>query len=138
MIARAALAFVLLPFAAPSLHAPERSPFAPDNFGVVYDLPAVREVRVEKNATYHRSGARGLQLDIALPKDAKTPLPAVLFLNAIGDRLPDRVKEWGIYSSWPRLIAAHGMAGVSMDCDGERIPECLGAVLGFLEREGAP
>src|SRR5262245_16207612 len=123
--------------ALPAFSAQQRSPFEPANYGVVYDVPATAKVRVEKNVTYHRSGERDLQLDICTPPGAKAPLPAVVFLNAIGDRLPDRVKEWGIYSSWPRLIAAMGMAGVSMDCDGERIPECLGAVFAFLERSGA-
>ena len=127
----------VLLLALPTFSAQERSPFEPANFGVVYDVPATAKVRVEKNVTYHRAGERDLQLDICTPPGAKAPLPAVVFLNAIGDRLPDRVKEWGIYSSWPRLIAALGMAGVSMDCDGERIPECLGAVFAFLEREGA-
>jgi len=119
-----------------ALLAQQPSPFEPANFGVVYELSAMARVRVEKNVTYLRSGARELQLDIALPPDAKGPLPAVVFLNGIGDRLPDRVKEWGIYSSWPRLIAACGMAGVSMDCDGEHIPESLAGVFAFLEREG--
>ena len=122
-----------------SLHpsAQERSPFDSRRFGVVYDVPATVEVQVERNVTYHRSGERELQLDLFRPPSAKTPPPVVVFLNAIGDRLPDRVKEWGIYSSWPRLVAAHGMAGVAMDCDGERIAESLAAVFAFLERAGA-
>ena len=113
------------------------SPLEPTPYGVVYELPAMARVRVEKNVTYMHSGARELQLDIALPPEAKAPLPAVVFLNGIGDRLPDRVKEWGIYSSWPRLIAASGLAGVSMDCDGAHIQESLAGVFAFLEREGA-
>src|SRR5262245_28023778 len=127
----------LLFFVLASPQAQQRSPFDPDNYGVVYDVPAMAKVKVEKNVTYHRSGERDLQLDICTPPGAKSPLPAVVFLNGVGDHLPDRVKEWGIYSSWPKLIAAMGMAGVSMDCDGERIPECLGAVFAFLERSGA-
>src|SRR5262245_873658 len=123
--------------ALPAFSAQQRSPFEPANYGVVYDVPATAKVRVEKNVTYLRSGERDLQLDICTPPGAKAPLPAVVFLNAIGDRLPDRVKEWGIYSSWPRLIAAQGMAGVSMDCDGEHIPESLAAVFAFLESSGA-
>ncbi|MDI1243408.1 MAG: hypothetical protein PSX80_15960, partial [bacterium] len=59
-------------------------------------------------------------------------------LNAIGDSAAvGKVKEWGIYSSWPRLIAAHGMIGISMDADGTRIQESLKGIFAFLEREGA-
>ena len=130
------LAVSSLVFHAQAAPAPQRSPFEPANFGVVYDLPAMAQVRVQKNVSYHTLGGRELQLDICTPPGAHEPLPAVVFLNAIGDRLPDRVKEWGIYSSWPRLIAAQGMAGVSMDCDSESVPACLAAVFDFLEREG--
>lgn len=108
----------------------------PNGFGVVYEAPEMATVRVTKNVTYMKSGTRELQVDIALPKAAKDPLPAVVFLNAIGDRLPDRLKEWGIYSTWPKLIAASGMAGVSMDCDAEHIHESLAGVLAFLEQRG--
>ncbi len=117
--------------------APERSPFDTAAWGIVYDVPATAQVKLEKNVPFHRSGERELQLDIYLPPDAKAPVPVVVFANGIGDRPTDRVKEWGIYSSWPRLVAAHGLAGVSMDCDGEHIPESLAAVFAFLEREGA-
>src|SRR5262245_32712122 len=102
--------------------AQERSPFEPDRFGVVYDVPAIRDVVVEKNVTYQRTATRELQLDIARPKGAKSALPAVVFINGVGDRLPDRVKEWGQYTSWPKLVASQDLVGVSMDCDGDDIP----------------
>jgi Flp pilus assembly protein TadD len=139
MTSSVSAAFLALLFPLPALpqETSETSPFEPANFGVVYDVPAMAQVRVQKNVTYHRVEGRELQLDICTPPTARAPLPAVVFLNAIGDRLPDRVKEWGIYSSWPRLIAAQGMAGVSMDCDQASIQACLAAVFAFLEREGA-
>ena len=115
---------------------PQRSPLEPAAWGVVYDVPATKDVRVE-NVVYHESGERELTLDIYRLPGAKGPLPGVVFLNGIGDRLPDRVKDWGIYSSWPRLVGALGMAGISMDCDGDRVQESLAAVFAFLEREGA-
>ncbi len=105
-------------------------------YGIVYEIPAMASVRVTKDVTYTKSGGRDLKIDIALPKTASGPLPAVVFLNAIGDRLPDRLKEWAIYRSWPKLIAASGLAGVSMDCDAEHIQESLAAVFDFLEKNG--
>jgi tetratricopeptide (TPR) repeat protein len=113
-----------------------RSPLEPAAWGVVYDVPATKDVRVE-NVVYHRSGERELTLDIYRLPTARGPLPAVVFLNAIGDRLPDRVKDWGIYSSWPRLVGALGMAGISMDCDGDDVQASMAAAFAFLEREGA-
>lgn len=122
--------------AAASFPQEEPSPFESVRWGVVYDVPGTADVQVKENVTYHRAGGRELQLDLFTPKGAQSPPPVVVFMNAIGDRLPDRVKEWGIYSTWPRLVAAHGLAGVSMDCDGEDIPGSLAAVFAFLEREG--
>jgi tetratricopeptide (TPR) repeat protein len=128
-------ALVLLFAAAPG--AQERAPLDVRTWGVVYDVPGTARVRVQKDVPYHTSNGRTLALDICLPPDAKAPLPAVVFLNGIGDQLPDRVKEWGIYATWPRLVAAHGLAGVSMDADATDVPGSLAAVFGFLEREGA-
>ena len=143
MIARVALAlasFCSLTAVSPALTptaVQERSPFEGARYGVVYAVPATAQVKVTKNITFHRSGARELQLDLYLPPAAKVPPPVVVFVNAVGDRPGDRVKDWGIYSTWPRLVAAHGMAGVGMDCDGEHVAESLAAVFAFLEREGA-
>jgi Flp pilus assembly protein TadD len=117
----------------------ERSPLEPAAWGVVYDVPGTAAVRVRREIVYLDGAERDLALDLYLPPEleAGATRPAVVFLNAIGDRLPDRVKEWGIYSSWPRLVAAHGLAGISMDCDGEHVQESLAALFAFLEREGA-
>lgn len=115
----------------------EPPPFDATGWGVVYDLPAMAHVKVAKDIVFLESGGRRLALDVYLPPEARTPLPVVVFANGVGDRPDDRVKEWGIYRTWPRLVAAHGLAGVSMDCDAEHVPESLAAVFAFLAREGA-
>jgi tetratricopeptide (TPR) repeat protein len=61
----------------------------------------------------------------------------VIFLNAIGDRPDSKVKSWAIYSSWPRLVAANGMIGISMDADGNRIQDSLKALFAFIASDGA-
>ena len=63
--------------------------------------------------------------------------PAVVFINAVGDRGDNKVKNWAIYQSWPRLVAAQGLIGVSMDADGARIQESLRGVFEFLTKQGA-
>ena len=118
---------------------PQKSPLDPTHWGVVYDVPETKRVTVKNGVTYFKDAASDLQIDIYSPSGAKSSdkLPAVIFLNAIGDRPDDKVKNWAIYSSWPRLIAAHGMVGISMDADGTRIQDSLKALFGFLESDGS-
>ena len=117
----------------------QRSPLDPANWGVVLDHPAAKNVTVKRDITYFTSPAGAQTIDIYTPPGAKAgeKLPAVIFLNAIGDRPGDKVKNWGIYSSWPRLIAAHNMIGISMDADGERIQDSLRGLFDFLAKDGA-
>ncbi|HEY7547231.1 MAG TPA: tetratricopeptide repeat protein, partial [Blastocatellia bacterium] len=41
------------------------------------------------------------------------------------------------YKSWPRLVAAHGLIGISMDADGARIQESLRGVFDYLTSKSA-
>jgi hypothetical protein len=104
----------------------------------VLDSPAAKNVSVVKDVTYMKDDRATLAIDIYRPPGAQAAdsKPAVIFLNAIGDRPDGKVKNWGIYSSWPRLIAANGMIGISMDADANRIQESLAGLFAFLEREG--
>lgn len=118
---------------------PQKSPLDPTHWGVVYDLPETKRVTVKSGVTYFKDARSDLQIDIYSPAGAKSTdkLPAVIFLNAIGDSPDNKVKSWAIYSSWPRLIAAHGMVGISMDADGTRIQDSLRSLFKFLESDGA-
>jgi tetratricopeptide (TPR) repeat protein len=118
---------------------PARSPLEATVWGVVYDTPGTKAVRVTPDVTYLKDGRSDLKLDIYLPPDQKAGAlrPAVIFLNAIGDRPGDKVKSWEIYKSWPRLVAAHDMVGIAMDADGTRIQDSLKALFDFLGRDGA-
>jgi dienelactone hydrolase len=113
----------------------QRSPLDATNWGVVYDTPATRRVKVRNEVQYLGE----LAIDIYSPPDMKAgeKRPAVIFVNAVGDREDNKVKSWAIYQSWPRLVAAHGMIGVSMDADGARIQESLRGVFDFLTKQGA-
>ena len=118
---------------------PAPHPLAPDAWGVVYDVPATKQVRMQPDVPYARHGDRTLTLDIYLPPEMKRGerRPVVVFANAIGDRGADRVKRWAIYSSWPRLVAAHGMVGVSMDADARDVQGSLRELFRFIEQRGA-
>lgn len=113
----------------------QRSPLDATNWGVVYDIPATKNVRVKTDVPY--SG--NLTIDVYSPPNTKPndKFPAVIFLNAIGDQPNNKVKNWEIYKSFPRLVAAHGMIGISMDADGTRIQECLRELFDFLGKDGA-
>src|SRR5512145_1081695 len=109
-------------------------------FGVVLDHPDTRLVTVREDITYMTTTAGRQDVDIYLPPDLRAGerRPAVVFLNAIGDNPGGaKVKRWEIYRSWPRLVAAHGLVGISMDADRDRVQESLRGVFRFLEQHGA-
>ncbi len=120
-------------------NAQQRSPLDGRNYGVVYDIPATAQVKVRKDVPYLKDERGTLAIDIYSPPDAKAGerRPAVVFINAVGDQGDNKVKDWGIYKSWPRLVAAHGLIGISMDADGTRIQESLRGVFEFLTNKGA-
>ena len=135
-----ALAAGALPVVAQAV--PGRSALDPIAFGIIYDVPPTREVRVQADVPYLRGASRTLSLDIYTPPRMRKGerLPAVVFLNAVGDgedTTVERVKRWGIYRGWPRLIAAHGMIGISMDADRADIQGSLRGVFHYLAEHGA-
>jgi dienelactone hydrolase len=134
------LAFLLV-FAPVALAAQARSPLDPTAYGVVYDVPATAGVELHGGVQYGTSSGRQLLVDIYRPRGlgAGERRPAVVFINAVGDGRDstERVRQWEIYRSWPRLVAAHGMIGVSMDADGDSIQGSLRQLFAFLERQGS-
>jgi len=134
---------VWLPLAAPTAlvraQAPEpRTPLDPANFAVVYDIPATARVELHADLPFQTVAGRTLTLDLYRPPGMKRGelRPAVIFINAIGDRGNERVKRWEIYRSWPRLVAAHGLIGISMDADPEGIQGSIRAVFRYLVEHG--
>jgi tetratricopeptide (TPR) repeat protein len=125
--------------AAVAAQAPTAVPeLTPTHWGVVVDVPATAQVKVEADVVYANRGGRALSFDIyqppgPAPREAR---PAVVFLNAIGDSGTERLKHWGSYRSWPRLVAAHGMIGVSMDADAADVQASLRSAFQFLADKG--
>lgn len=115
------------------------SPFDARHWGVVLDHPDMNKVLVEKEVTYLQDEKGSLHIDLYLPPDRKTgeKYPAVIFLNGIGETAGQaKVKDWAIYSSWPKLMAAHGFIGIAMESDGNRIPESIDGLFKFLANQG--
>lgn len=116
--------------------APAPSPLDATYWGVVLDVPATRQVRVREGIVYHHRDGDSLRIDVYQPPGPAARRPAVVFLNTIGGSATDPLRRWAIYRSWPRLIAAHGMVGISMDADGARIQESLAALFRYLNDRG--
>lgn len=116
------------------------SPLDALQYGVVLDHPGMKKVVVKPDIPYLKDAKGSLNLDLYLPPGlgAKETRPAIIFLNAIGDAPGQRkVKSWGIYSTWPRLMAAYGYVGISMETDGGRIPESIQGLFDFIAAQGS-
>jgi tetratricopeptide (TPR) repeat protein len=115
------------------------SPIDPLSYGVVLDDPGMKTVVVKKDITYLKDEKGGLNIDIYFPPNLKSneTRPAIIFLNAIGD-VPgqSKVKSWGIYTTWPQLIAAQGYIGISMESDAGRIQQSIQELFKFIENKG--
>jgi len=109
-------------------------------YGVVLDDPKMKNVKVQKDITFLDDAKGTLKLDLYTPPGLRVneKRPAIIFLNAIGERTGGRkVKSWGIYTSWPTLMAAYGYIGISMEADGERIQESIGGIFDFIDSNGS-
>lgn len=88
------------------------------NAPVVYRVPGMDEVRVKTNIAYkNEPGADFLQMDLYTPAGKpKGLLPIVIFIHGgAPSNVPLRPKDWGIYKTWGRLVAASGMAAVTFN-----------------------
>ncbi len=84
---------------------------------VVYAVPGMDRVTVRRDVPYKTADGRELRLDLYYPPDhrADAKRPAVVFINGVGDRAGSTLKEWEIYKSWGRLVAASGWIGVNFE-----------------------
>jgi hypothetical protein len=87
---------------------------------VVYQLPGMDRVTVRANVPYKKVDGRELRLDLYYPIDFRegSLRPAVVFVNGVGGRPDASLKDWGIYRSWGRLVAASGWIGVTFESRG--------------------
>jgi len=80
---------------------------------VVYQLPGMDAVTVRPNLKYCDVDNPFLLMDIYTPPSLSNnaPLPIVVFIHgAAGAQY--KPKDWGLFQSWGRLIAAAGMVAV--------------------------
>jgi dienelactone hydrolase len=81
---------------------------------VVFGVAGMDDVDVGRDLVYKSVRGRDLLFDLYRPLSTDGALPAVIFVH--GDGPPEVLadaKDWGQYTSWGRLVAASGLAGVT-------------------------
>src|SRR5438128_7802872 len=81
---------------------------------VVLKVPGMDKVKVVENLKYTKSDDPNVLMDIYIPPDLSENEKrlAVIFLHG-GAKTDYTPKDWGVYTSWGRLIAASGFVGVT-------------------------
>jgi hypothetical protein len=110
--------------------------------GVVYAVPGMDQVTVRPDIPYKKIEGGELKLDLYYPPGAKPgtgsqTLPAVVFINGVGDQPNSKLKSWEIYKSWGRLVAASGWIGVNFEARGpyDRSGPDIRDVFAFLRQD---
>ena len=105
---------------------------------VVWVVPGRDLATVRKDVPYKTVESGALTLDVYYPPDFRTgsARPAVVFVNGVGgDARP--LKEWGIYRSWARTVAASGWIGVTFASRGAQADADIADAFAFLAKDGA-
>lgn len=105
----------------------------------VLTLPGMDQVRADTGLVYRALPDLALTFDLYTPPRAargaapERGLPVVVFVNGVGrfGSLPP-LNEWGIYTTWARLVAAEGMAAVLYDARSPNVREDLTALVEHL------
>ena len=81
---------------------------------VVYKVPGMDKVQIVQNLQYTKTDDPNILMDVYLPPDLARAekRPAVIFIHG-GVKTQYTPKDWGIYTTWGRLIAASGFVGVT-------------------------
>ena len=106
------------------------------SYEVVYRLPGMDKVEVRAGLPFVAAGGAELHLDLYLPaaRLAGVKVPVVVFVNGVG--LP-ALKDWTIYRSWGRLVAAAGMAAVTFEARRPTVDADIAALFAALGEKAA-
>lgn len=140
MKTRLALLIFLVGFRVSAQEPGPISPFDARHWGVVLEHPDMKKVTLKEDITYFKDDKGSLKMDIYLPPqiEANERRPTIIFLNGIGENTGQpKVKSWGIYKEWPRLMAANGFIGISMESDRTRVQDSFEGLFKFLNEQGS-
>lgn len=84
------------------------------NPAIVYRLPGMDKVRVVSNLKYTEVDNPHLLMDVYIPPDLepRERRPVVVFIHG-GAGPENKAKDWGIFQSWGRLLAAAGLVAAA-------------------------
>ncbi len=107
---------------------------------VVYDVPGTAQVEVRRGCPYSPDGAT-LDFYAPLGSNGENPLPAVVFVSGLPDAgalkmLGCRINEMESFVSWGRLVAAHGLMGITYTTSDDPAADVT-RVLDFLKAGGS-
>lgn len=91
----------------------------PKELMVALKLPGIENVMIKKDIPYLNNSAVTRKMDIYYPPnfDFKRKISAIIFISGIPDTSMiklsgDQFRKYGQYTSWCKLVAASGMAGI--------------------------
>jgi len=141
MRAALVLAAALLASDLPALPSPPRPEHNVTDQELVYQVPGMDKVAVKNGIPYKKTDSGELKLDVYYPADFRegARVPAVVFINGVGDQPDDHLKDWPVYRSWARLMAASGWIAVTFDARGpfDKSGADIADLFRFLRSEGA-
>ena len=85
---------------------------------IVYQLPGMDDVEVEKDRPYKTIDGIELKFDLYRPpqSDPSSDLPVVIFVHGEGPpEVIEKSKDWGQYDGWGRLTALSGIVAVTFN-----------------------
>lgn len=86
---------------------------------IVYTVPGMEKITIHKNIIYKKVEGKQLKMDIYMPPPVKNKTqryPVVVFVHGgpvMAGMTPP--KEWGVFTSYGRLVAASGLVGVTFN-----------------------
>ena len=102
------------------------------SYGLVLEVPEMKKVKVTKGVKFSGDLAMNVYYPGSFKKGQR--LPVVVFINGVGDRPGDHLKDWEIYKSWPTLMAANGYVSLCHDAKSESSGEDLKALFSYLTK----
>jgi len=85
---------------------------------LVYKIPDMEKVHVQQGITYKTPSETNLTMDIYYPPhvESTAKLPAVILVLGYPNGVFDtKLKDWQIYVSWGKLIAASGIIAINYE-----------------------
>jgi acetyl esterase/lipase len=130
-------AALTISFSAVQAQQPNRDP---RQQAVVYRLPNMDQISVQRDITFKNVGDLRLKMDVYYPADVKKDerRPVVVFIDGVGNR-SDRpnFKDWGQYRDWGNLVAASGLAAINYDSRGEEAVADASSLLEYIRANAA-